>query len=160
MSDQLSASATRVQDFLSAKGFSFKVKQLASSTRTAQEAADTIGCSVAQIAKSLIFKDGTSGQPVLIVASGTNRVNVEKVSAETGISLLKANADFVKKNIGYAIGGVPPIAHTNSVTTLLDPDLKKFDIIWAAAGTPNAVFCLRPSDLDQLTNGQWVVIAE
>ncbi|MCW8877152.1 MAG: YbaK/EbsC family protein [Kangiellaceae bacterium] len=157
---ELKASAKKVQDFLDSKGFDFVVKQLPSSTRTAQEAADSIGCSVPQIAKSLIFKDKLNEQPVLIVASGSNRVCEKTVKQETGIRLSKADADFVREKVGFAIGGVPPVAHNDSVIILLDPDLKQYEVIWAAAGTPNSVFELKPDDLTTLTDGRWVKVTK
>ncbi|UAA38653.1 YbaK/EbsC family protein [Paraneptunicella aestuarii] len=160
MSEQLKAASQRVQDYLSEKGKQFVVKQLPSSTRTAQEAADTIGCSVSQIAKSLIFKNKQNDEPVLIVASGTNMVCTDKIEQATGIQLAKADADYVREKVEFAIGGVPPVAHSSNITTILDPDLKQYETIWAAAGTPNSVFELRPSDLDELTKGLWVALAK
>ncbi|WP_196140333.1 YbaK/EbsC family protein [Aliikangiella sp. G2MR2-5] len=156
----LKYSSQRVQDFLKARGKALNVCQLPSSTRTAKEAAETIGCSVAQIAKSLIFRDKHSEQHVLVVASGTNRVCNKKIEAATGIHLDKADAEYVRDRTGFAIGGVPPVAHTSEPVTILDPDLKKFDTIWAAAGTPNSVFQLTVDDLDELTNGRWIDLAE
>ena len=160
MAPELSDSAKRVQDFLSEKGFSFEVHELPGSTRTAQEAADSIGCTVAQIAKSLVFKETNSGRPVLVIASGVNRVDVSKIEAATGLSLGKADGKFVKERVGFAIGGVPPVGHSESLETILDPDLKQYEIIWAAAGTPFAVFALKSSDLEPLTGGTWVELAE
>lgn len=158
--NQLKPSAQRVQDFLAAHRSDYLVKQLPGSTRTAIDAAEAIGCEVAQIAKSLIFRDEDSGNPVLIITSGTNRVSLTKVEEATGLKIGKADAEFVKQRVGYAIGGVPPVAHNSDVVTILDPDLKKYRTIWAAAGTPNAVFELQPHELDRLTNGQWVPLAE
>jgi prolyl-tRNA editing enzyme YbaK/EbsC (Cys-tRNA(Pro) deacylase) len=160
MSVPLRESARRVQDFMTARGFAFEVQELSGSTRTAQEAADSVGCQVAQIAKSLVFKDKQTGQPVLVVASGVNRVDLKKIRAATGLELGRADGNWVKEKVGFAIGGVPPAGHRNPLTTLLDPDLKGFDTIWAAAGTPFAVFPLRPADLEPLTNGRWVEMAE
>lgn len=156
----LKSSAQRVQDFLAAHQSGCLVKELPGSTLTARDAAEAIGCEVAQIAKSLIFKDEDSGNPILIIASGINRVSVPKVQEATGIKIGKADAEFVKERVGYAIGGVPPVAHHSDVVTILDPDLKKYRTIWAAAGTPNAVFELNPHDLDRLTEGRWVPLAE
>ena len=160
MSENLKSSAKRVQEFLTENGFDFLVKELPSSTRTAVEAAASIGCTVPQIAKSLIFKDSTSGNPVLVVASGSNRVSTSKIESQTGLHLEKADALFVKEKVGYAIGGVPPVAHNQNVRTILDPDLKQFEVIWAAAGTPNAVFKLKSSDLESLTKGTWIELAQ
>ena len=160
MGTELSDSAKRVQNFLSAKGFSFDVKELPSSTRTAQEAADSIECTVPQIAKSLVFKEKKTNCPILIIASGSNRVDVKKIQKYTGLKLGKADGKFVKNRVGYAIGGVPPVGHNEPLETLLDEDLKQYETIWAAAGTPFAVFQLRPADLEPLTNGKWIDLAE
>ncbi len=160
MASDLSESANRVQDFLLAKGFSFEVKELPGSTRTAQDAADSIGCTVPQIAKSLIFRDMQTDRPILVIASGSNRVDVMRIQNVTGLQLGKADGKYVKERVGYAIGGVPPVAHNEPLETILDPDLKKYEVIWAAAGTPFAVFQLKPTDLEPLTNGRWVDLSE
>ena len=156
MTKELRDSAQRVQDFISARGFSFEVKELPSSTRTAQEAADSIGCSVAQIAKSLVFKEKTTQDPVLVIASGINRVDLAKIKKSTGLKLGRADGNYVKEKVGFAIGGIPPVGHKVPLKTILDPDLKQYDVIWAAAGTPFAVFQLKPGDLELLTKGQWL----
>lgn len=160
MASELSSSARRVQEFLSARGFSFPVRELPASTRTAQEAADSIGCTVPQIAKSLVFKEKSSGRPVLVIASGSNRVDLNKVKKATGLDLGTADGKFVKDRVGYAIGGIPPVAHNEPLETILDSDLKKYETIWAAAGTPHAVFQLKAVDLEPLTEGKWVDLAE
>jgi prolyl-tRNA editing enzyme YbaK/EbsC (Cys-tRNA(Pro) deacylase) len=159
MAPQLANSAKRVQDFLEKNGYSFEVKQLPGSTRTALEAAKSVGCTVSQIAKSLIFKDKDTNLPVLIIASGSNRVDLQKVTKATGLHLGKADGNFVKETVGYAIGGIPPVGHTTPLRTILDPDLKKYELIWAAAGTPFAVFQLHPADLADLTKGEWISLA-
>ncbi|QXO16157.1 YbaK/EbsC family protein [Vibrio ostreae] len=160
MSLELKASSQRVQDFLSQHGQQFVVKQMPASTRTAAEAAEAVGCAIGQIAKSLIFKDKQTGDPVLIVASGANMVCTKKVEQATGIKLGKADADFVREKVGYAIGGVPPVAHHAKVTTILDPSLQCYEAIWAAAGTPNSLFELHSKDLELLTQGTWVELAK
>ncbi len=160
MASKFNDSAKRVQDFLSAKGFSFEVKELPGSARTAQEAADSIGCAVAQIAKSLVFRDKETNLPILVIASGSNRVDLAKIEKETGLKLGKADGNYVKERVGYAIGGVPPAGHNEPLKTILDEDLKKFEVIWAAAGTPFAVFQLKPADLEPLTNGKWIDLSE
>jgi prolyl-tRNA editing enzyme YbaK/EbsC (Cys-tRNA(Pro) deacylase) len=160
MISELSDSAKRVQDFLSAMGFSFEVKVLPGSARTAQEAADSIGCMVSQIAKSLVFRDKEIDRPVLVVASGSNRVDLMKIRKSTGLILGRADGKYVKERVGYAIGGVPPAGHNEPLETILDIDLKKYEIIWAAAGTPFAVFQLKPADLEPLTKGRWVDLSE
>ncbi len=160
MKPALKSSAKRVQEFLAEKGFAFQVKEFPDSTRTAQEAADSIGCHVSQIAKSLVFREKASDRPVLVIASGANRVDVAKIEAATGLKLGRADGTYVKEKVGFAIGGVPPVGHNEPLETLLDPDLKKHDVIWAAAGTPFAVFRLKPEDLEPLTNGRWVELSK
>ena len=159
MNKQLADSAKRVQDFLLDNGFSCTVKELPDSTRTAEEAAKAIGCDVAQIAKSLIFVDKASGNPVLIIASGANLVDVKKIERAKGLQLVKADGKFVKERVGFAIGGVPPVGHKEKIMTFLDPALKSYEWIWAAAGTPFAVFRLNSSEIERMTNGEFVELA-
>ena len=160
MTTDLRDSARRVQDFLTQRGFAFEVRELPGSTRTAQEAADSVGCRVAQIAKSLVFREKTTGEPILVVASGANRVDLKKIEAATGLKLGRADGNYVKQQVGFAIGGIPPAGHTRPLETILDPDLQRFDTIWAAAGTPFAVFQLKPADLEPLTHGRWIPLSE
>lgn len=150
----LSASAQRVQAALMAHGLGLTVVELPQSTRTAAEAAAAVGCTVGQIAKSLIFRGRDSGRPVLVIASGSNRVDEKAVAALLGEALAKADADFVRARTGFVIGGVPPVGHLEPPVTFIDEDLLTYDTIWAAAGTPNAVFQLAPSDLAALTGGR------
>lgn len=152
----LSASAARVQDALTRAGLSARVVELPDSTRTAVEAAKAIGCEVGQIAKSLVFRGATSGKPILVIAVGTNRVNEKSIAAVLGEPIEKADADFVRERTGYAIGGIPPVGHIETITTFIDEDFARFDRIWAAAGTPHAVFELSPADLPRLTGGRVV----
>jgi Cys-tRNA(Pro) deacylase len=158
MTDILSTSAQRVQDLLRAQGFDSTVVELADSTRTAQEAAQAIGCTVAQIVKSLVFKTEQSQEPIFVVASGANRVNEQRLTELVGEPIGKANANFVRQHTGYAIGGVAPIGHTDTLRTFIDADLLQYDTIWAAAGTPFAVFRLTPQDLQKMTGGTVVSI--
>ncbi len=150
----LSRAAARVQEALDVAGLEARVVELPDSTRTAAEAARAVGCEVGQIAKSLVFRGATSGGAVLVIASGTNRVDEGKVAAALGENIGKADAAFVREQTGYAIGGIPPVGHLSPLRTLIDEDLLRFDRIWAAAGTPNAVFELDPRDLPRITNGQ------
>jgi prolyl-tRNA editing enzyme YbaK/EbsC (Cys-tRNA(Pro) deacylase) len=152
----LSTSAQRVQDVLMKLGLTLQVAELPDSTRSAAEAAEAIGCSVGQIAKSLVFKIRNSQEPVLVIASGLNRVDEKKIGALLGKEISKADADFVRQKTGFAIGGVPPVGHNQPVTTFIDQDLLVFDEIWAAAGTPNAVFRLTGDDLVRATGGRVV----
>jgi len=144
------ASALKVQAIL---GNGFRVVEFEESTRTSADAAAAIGCSVAQIAKSVIFRGSASGRPVLVVASGVNRVDERKIAALLGEKVKSADADFVREKTGYVIGGVPPVAHAIPPVTFLDSDLQRLGKIWAAAGTPNAVFELTWDDLLALTGG-------
>ena len=150
----LSASAQKVQDALSARGMTLQVVELPGSTRTAQEAAQAIGCDVGQIVKSLVFKGKRSGKPVLVIASGSNRVDERKIEALIGEPLGKADADFVRQQTGFVIGGVPPVGHSQPLLTYVDADLLEYAEIWAAAGTPHAVFRLTPQELCELTGGE------
>lgn len=157
MSETLSASAQKVQDALSALGYgAMQVVELPASTRTAQEAADAIGCTVAQIAKSLVFRAAESGDAVLVIASGTNRVDTARLAGLIGEPLGKADADFVRETTGFVIGGVPPVGHAQRLRTFIDQDLQQHATIWAAAGTPRAVFKLTPGDLIAMTGGDVV----
>ena len=153
MSGALKGSAQRVQAALDAHGLAAEVREFPASTRTSAEAAAAIGCSVGQIAKSLVFRARESDRVVMVIASGANRVDEKAVAARLGEPIGRADADFVRERTGYAIGGVPPVGHREPLPTLIDRDLLGFDEIWAAAGTPNAVFRLRPADLVALTGG-------
>ncbi|MGD8404612.1 MAG: YbaK/EbsC family protein [Anaerolineales bacterium] len=150
----LSPSAQKVQDALRALGFDLTVIENVESTRTAQEAANRVGVTLGQIVKSLIFKGKSSGKPILVLTSGANRVDEKRIKAYAGEKIGRADADFVREVTGYAIGGVPPIAHIQQMETYLDEDLMQYDLIWAAAGTPNAVFELTPADLQKMTAGR------
>lgn len=150
---ELSPSAKKVQQALLAQGLSMQVVELPASTRTAVEAAQAVGCQVGQIVKSLIFKSKRSQQAVLVLASGANRVDERKLEALIGEPLGKADADFVRQHTGFVIGGVPPLGHTTQLQSFIDRDLLEHKELWAAAGTPNAVFSLRPQDLLSITAG-------
>lgn len=152
----LKSSAQRVQAALEQAGYDFQIAEFPASTRTSEEAAAAIGCSVEQIAKSLIFQARDSGRPVLVMASGANRVDEKAVGRLLGEKLGRADADFVREVTGFAIGGVPPMAHRQPPVTFIDADLMDLEEIWAAAGTPNAVFRLTPEALVGLTGGQVV----
>lgn len=151
---QLSSSAQKVQDTLQSLGSNLQVIEFEQTTRTSTEAAQAVGCDVGQIAKSLIFKGKQSGKAILIIASGANRVDEKKIRALAGEKVEKPNADFVREQTGFVIGGVPPVGHAQKLETLIDEDLMKFDEIWGAAGTPNAVFKLAPQDLVKMTDGR------
>jgi Cys-tRNA(Pro) deacylase len=149
----LSKSAEAVQQALVSKGLAFKVVELSASTRTANEAAEAIGCQVAQIVKSLVFCTQTSQKPILVLASGANRVNEKTIAQLVGEKIQKADAEFTRNVTGYAIGGIPPLGHKQNIDTYIDEDLLNLIVLWAAAGTPHAVFELRASDLERVSNG-------
>jgi len=157
---ELSPSATKVQEALQALGLSLEVVELPDSTRTAAEAAQAIGCQVGQIVKSLVFKAKRSQKPILVIASGQNRVDERLIEALILEPLGKADADFVRQHTGFAIGGVPPVGHIEPLRTFIDEDLLQYDQLWAAAGTPHAVFRLGPSDLVKITGGQVIRVKE
>lgn len=140
-------------NFLKQNNLDFKIHDFDEFTHTAVQAADALKCTVSEIAKSLIFKS-ESGQPVLVIASGSNRVDTSKIAKLLGETINKADADFVKEKTSYTIGGVPPFYFPEKITTFIDEDLQKFDTIWAAAGTNNSVFSLTPDNLIKLTQGQ------
>jgi prolyl-tRNA editing enzyme YbaK/EbsC (Cys-tRNA(Pro) deacylase) len=152
----LSTAARRVQEALAAKGLDCKVVEMPATTRTAQDAAAAIGCRLEQIAKSLVFKTRQTRRAVLVIASGKNRVNEKRLGELIGEPLDKADPDFVRECTSFAIGGVPPVAHLQALQTLIDQDLMTLDEIWAAAGTPHAVFALRPAELMKVTGGTFV----
>jgi len=145
------SSIDRVQQALEAAGMTPRVVEMPQTTRTATDAAKAIGCEVAQIAKSLVFRVGD--EPLLVIASGTNRVNEAAVASAIGAAITKADAEFVRERTGFAIGGVPPVGHRTPIRTLIDEDLLRFERIWAAAGTPNAVFELSSAELPRITGG-------
>jgi prolyl-tRNA editing enzyme YbaK/EbsC (Cys-tRNA(Pro) deacylase) len=142
---ELPASARRVQDAATALGLAIEVHEMAESTRTAEEAAVACGVTVGQIVKSLVFS-GVS-RPYLFLVSGTNRVNEKSVAAHLGEKLKRPDADAVRALTGYAIGGIPPFGHDTRLATYIDRDLLQYDVVWAAAGTPKAVFRVAPDKL-------------
>jgi prolyl-tRNA editing enzyme YbaK/EbsC (Cys-tRNA(Pro) deacylase) len=154
------ATAKRTQQLLTEAGLATTVVEFEQPTRTSAEAAAAIGCSIAEIAKSIVFRGKESGQAVLVVASGDNRVCERKVAALVGEKLGRADADFVRAATGYAIGGVAPLAHAQPVRLLLDRDLQRFTQIWAAAGTPYSVFPLTPAQLAAITAADWLDIRQ
>lgn len=158
MDEITSKSVEKVQDTLTQFGLTTKIIQFSASTRTAQDAADAIGCDVAQIVKSLIFCTQETHKPILVLTSGINRVNEKVIEQQVGEKIKKADADFTRTVTGYAIGGVPPIAHAQKILTFIDKDLLQYQQVWAAAGTPHAVFCLNSADLVRLTGGTIIAV--
>lgn len=152
--------ALRTERLLREAGVDARVVEFEQPTRTSAEAAAAIGCSVGEIAKSIVFRGVRSGQAVVVVASGDNRVDERKVSALVDEPLARADADFVREATGYAIGGVAPIGHVRAPRLLLDQDLQRFETIWAAAGTPFSVFPLTPEQLRALTGADWADVRQ
>ena len=147
----LPPSAQKGQDAAAALGLEIAVRQMTAPTRTAEEAAAACGVTVGQIVKSLVFMGATSGKPYLLLVSGTNRVNEAGVAAHLGEELKRPDADAVRALTGYAIGGIPPFGHDTPIATYIDGDLLQYDIVWAAAGTPKAVFSAAPGKLRDAT---------
>ncbi len=147
----------RVSTYLQERNIEARVVALDESTRTSQLAADALGCTVAEIAKSIVFKAGEGA--VVIVISGDRRVDAKKVSAYLGVKVGNADADTVKGLTGYAIGGVPPFPHDAGVKVLLDRSLTRFEKVWAAAGTPNSVMNLGVEQLRGVVCGELVDVA-
>lgn len=134
--------------------FQGSITYLADDAKTAQQAADGLGCKVDQIAKSIVFRLQDQQTPLLVIASGRNRINEKHVGHLLNDTLESVDAKFVKEETGFVIGGVSPVGHTNSITTIIDEDLFQYETIWAAAGHPKAVFQLTPDQLVTLTKGQ------
>ena len=150
----LKKSAQSVQDSLASRGLKCKVVVLADSTRTANDAASAIGCDEGQIVKSLIFKTKSSDQAILILASGPNRVKEKTIESKLGEKIIKADAEYVRQITGFAIGGIPPVGHKQKIEYIfIDEDLLTYDSVWAAAGTPHAVFNIPSADLLEVTKG-------
>ncbi|HOJ00619.1 MAG TPA: YbaK/EbsC family protein [Anaerolineaceae bacterium] len=147
----LSEKSQLVQQALEKHHLSLQVVELDASTRTSQEAAHAVGCEIGQICKSLVFRSADT--PLLFLVSGKNQLNVARVSADLGFPLEKADAAFTKEKTGFAIGGIPPVAHATPIKTYIDRTLLEYPEIWAAAGTPHAVFKLESRLLLTLTGG-------
>jgi Cys-tRNA(Pro) deacylase len=153
----MKASVQRVADALEQLGIHVEITEFAESTRTAEEAAAAVNSTLGQIVKSLVFLAGE--RPVLALVSGTNRVDTEKLAAVAGGTIKRANAEIVREATGFSIGGVPPVGHTTPLPTYLDRDLLQYQVVWAAAGTPNAVFPIAPDELQRITNATVVDLA-
>ncbi len=153
MAEKLKGSVKRVHDALVAAGYPAEIVRFADSTRSSEEAAAAVGCAVGQIAKSLVFRGGESERVVLVVASGANQVDPERVAALVGEAVERPDAGFVRTRTGFAIGGVAPLGHKEPPVAVIDEDLLQYEAIWAAAGAPNAVFRLAPRHLPAMTGG-------
>jgi prolyl-tRNA editing enzyme YbaK/EbsC (Cys-tRNA(Pro) deacylase) len=149
--NELPKAAGRVQKAANALGLPITVVEMAESTRTVVEAAAAVGCPAGAIVKSLVFMGRQTGRPYLLLVSGSNMVDTATAAAAVGEPLMRADARFVRTVTGYAIGGIPPIGHLRATSTWLDEDLLRFDTVWAAAGTHNAVFSVDPKALRDAT---------
>jgi prolyl-tRNA editing enzyme YbaK/EbsC (Cys-tRNA(Pro) deacylase) len=156
MSHSLTPSAQRFQQALKSLGFEFHPLELPQGTRTSLDAARAIPCRIEQIAKSIVFRGKDSEEPVLVIASGPNRVDEKKIEKLIGEPVEKGDAEFVREKTGFAIGGVPPAGHAQKIRTFIDEDLFKLKEIWSAAGNPNAVFRLTPQEIVKMTGGEVV----
>lgn len=153
----MKASVQRVADALAQQGIHAEITEFSESTRTAEEAAAAVGCTVGQIVKTLVFM--VDGRPILALVSGVNRVDTGLLAAVSGGQIARANADSVREATGFSIGGVPPVGHATPLSTYLDRDLLQYERVWAAAGTPNAVFAITPGDLQRITGATVADIA-
>ncbi len=148
-----------MQDALAARGLAHEVIELPDTTRSAAEAAAAVGCRVEQIVKSLVFRAAESGRPLLVIVGGADRVDEAKLAALAGEPVERPDAAYVRERTGFSIGGVPPLAHAEPLEVLIDADLLREEEVWAAAGTPFAVFRLRSAELEALTGGRIVEVA-
>ncbi|HEY9102905.1 YbaK/EbsC family protein [Chitinimonas sp.] len=144
-------SQQRVEAALAAAGVAIEIKTFPVGTRTAADAAAAIGCSVAEIAKSIVLRAVESDRVVVVVTSGSNRVDERKVAGLLGQAVVRADADFVRSKTGFAIGGVAPVGHLEAPLVLMDRDLQQYGQVWAAGGTGDSVFRITPSELQTLT---------
>ena len=157
--DQLSGGPARVANELRQLGVESQVKEMPASTRSAAEAASALGCAVSQIVKSLIFRSVVGDEPILVLASGADRVDERRLAEIVGQPVEQASAKFVRDRTGYAIGGVPPVGHIRKLVTYLDDHLLRHPLVWAAAGGPQAVFSISPDDLVRVTSAEVVAVA-
>ena len=155
----LSDTAQRVQEALRAAGFANTVIELEVAVKTAAAAAEAVGCTAAQIVKSLVFQCASSGVPVLVVASGANRVSEAKLQALLGEPVRMGPPKFVREVTGFAIGGIPPVGHVQKLDTIIDAHLLTLEGLWAAAGHPNSLFSLTPDELIRMTGGRVAEVA-
>jgi len=156
----LPPSAQKVEEAARRLGLAIAVRAMRQSTRTAEEAAAACGCAVGQIVKSLVFAGAASGTPYLLLVSGRNRVDEQAVAALIGEGLTRPNGKTVRDWTGFAIGGIPPFGHATPLETFVDRDLLDYDLVWAAAGTPSAVFSVAPKALAEAVGGRVIAVAQ
>ncbi|MGH2343892.1 MAG: YbaK/EbsC family protein [Chloroflexota bacterium] len=154
----MKAAVRRVHDALQASGVEPRIVEFSESTRTAEDAARAIGTTAERIVKSLVFV--ADDRPVLVLVSGVNRVDMARLASVLGAEARRANADAVRAATGFAIGGVPPLGHATALPILLDEDLLHYDLVYAAAGTPNAVFPIAPDMLLRVTGARVAAVKE
>ena len=152
----MGTSAAKVQRALQERGLTVNVREMAETTRTASDAARAIGCDVNRIVKSLVFRGSATGKPAIFLVSGGNRLDETVAATAVGESLERASPDFVRQVTGFAIGGVPPLGHPQQIPVWMDKDLLSHTSVWAAAGTPFAVFEIEPTELQRVTDAMVV----
>lgn len=157
--NDLPPATLRVRDAASALALPITIRNMTETARTAEEAAAACGCDVAQIVKSLVFSGADSGTDYLLLVSGANRVDETGVSEAIGEALIRPRANHVRDVTGYAIGGIPPFGHKSPLATFIDKDLLNFDVVWAAAGTPNAVFSCDPKHLRDAIGARMIAVS-
>ena len=157
--EELKPAAQRVQDALSAAGLDAQVRHMPKTTRTAEQAAAACGCQVGQIVKSLVFRGSQSGTAYLLLVSGSNRVDEVTAAAHIGEALVRPDAQFVRDVTGFAIGGIPPLGHASPLATFMDEQLFDHEVVWAAAGTPDAVFPIAPARLAQAASAKRIRVS-
>jgi len=151
-------SLERVESALKAAGLTTAIQDMPASTRTAEDAASAVGCSVGQIVKSMIFRGKGTGKPILVLTSGLNMVDPKQIETVTNESIGRPDADFVRRETGFAIGGVSPVGHLKSLDIYMDETLMEYPLVWAAAGTPNTVFAIEPDKLRQITGAMIITV--
>ena len=158
MSNSVNTSVRKVEEALKAHGLACQVLNMKETTRSAQDAANSLECKVEQIVKSLVFMTKKTKKPILVLASGANRVNPKKIRNFLSEPIRMAAPDFVRSKTGFVVGGIPPLGHSSSLETFIDEDLLKYPEIWAAAGSSNTMFKLSPDDLQKITQGQVISV--
>jgi prolyl-tRNA editing enzyme YbaK/EbsC (Cys-tRNA(Pro) deacylase) len=160
MAGSLQTRVAHFQAILQEYEISSKIKVFTAAARTAQQAADAIGCEVGEIVKSLVFRGTITQRAVLVLTSGANHVDEQRLSKHIQEPVAKADAGFVRNMTGYTIGGVPPFGHLQPLSTFIDVDLFRYQVIWAAAGTPNTVFPLSCVQLRDATKAQVIRVCD
>jgi prolyl-tRNA editing enzyme YbaK/EbsC (Cys-tRNA(Pro) deacylase) len=156
--NDLPKSADRVRKAAEALGLAIEIVEMATPTRTVAEAAAACGCPAGAIVKSLVFKGQQTGRPYLLLVSGANRVDEQMAAATLGETLVRPDASYVRTVTGFAIGGVPPFGHATPVVPFMDADLLQYETVWAAAGTPIAVFPVDPARLRDATGATVIAV--